>query len=162
MKAIFFLLLPFTNLAAGKTEQFDVPLKQGKVVITLGREGPAKEAAFIVSQNGKKIQTVKELGTQFGELKIGENSMKALIYDFDQDGNHEVVVRTTQPPIIGSLWIFRWNGSKFLPLKNEDGDRYYPVPLENPVEWKDQKFQFSLGNEMKAYIWKNGKLILQR
>ncbi len=155
------LLVPFISFAAGKTEQFEVPLKQGKVQITLGREGPAKEAAFIVSQSGKNIQTVKELGTHFADIKVADTSPKAIVFDFDQDGNHEFVVRTTQPPLIGSLWIFRWNGSKFLPVKNEQGDRYFPVPLENVVEWKEQKFQFSIGSEPKSYAWKNGKLTLQ-
>jgi hypothetical protein len=164
LKIITLILLAFNSTFAWPEEDsFPIELKNTKnISIVLGKAA-GNEAAFQVFHEKKKIQTEEGLGTNFQFFQIGEEKKRALVVDLNSDGNQELILRTTQPPLIGSLWVFRWNGSKFVPILTKEKDQYLPLPLESTVIWngKDQ-FSFKLGGEDRTYIWSKNRFILKK
>ncbi len=147
---------------ASKEESFDLNFSGKTYKITLGRS-TGKEVAFIVLENGKQIQKFTDLGAQYGFFEQNGKKVRAVIHDFSGDGIPEFALRTTQPPMIGSLWVYRWNGSKFVVVRGPRGDGYFPIPLESKVQFTpENEFQFSLGGTQNILRWEKNTLILKK
>ena len=147
---------------AQKEESFQVQI-QGKIYkITLGRAA-GKEVAFLVTENGKQVQKVSDLGSQFAFFEVNGQKVRQVVHDFTGDGIPEFALRTTQPPLIGSLWVFRWNGRKFEAIRGPRGDGYYAIPLESPVKFTENKnLSFRLGKSENSLIWEKQKFTLKK
>lgn len=147
---------------ASKEESFDLNFSGKTYKITLGR-ATGKEVAFIVRENGRQIQKNTDLGAQFGFFEQNGMKVRTIVHDFSGDGIPEFALRTTQPPLIGSLWVYRWNGSKFVVVRGPRGDGYFPVPLESNIQFTEEKeFQFSLGGTQNILRWEKGTFILKK
>jgi hypothetical protein len=164
LKIITLILLPaIFTFAKAEEDVFSIDLKGGRKVSLILGKAAGNEAAFQVFEAKKKIQTEEGLGSSFQFIKIGEEKRRAIAVDLDSDGNQEFILRTTQPPLIGSLWVYRWNGSKFVPILTKEKDRYLPLPLESEVKWNEKdQITFKLGGEDRTYFWSKNKFILKK
>lgn len=98
-------------------------------------KGPKTDVSLEVYQGGKLRQTFPHLGEDLAPItKDGADHPLQLLRLNPE--SPVAVLRTTQPPISGSLWVFRWDSSKraFAIVKREKGDHYIPVPLSGKVE----------------------------
>lgn len=158
-----FLLLFFSNeFACAKTYEIKISEKE---IYSLQLVSPKKEESGIEIRDKKSVlQLEKSLGRSFAKIEFQGQEDFVVPYDFNQDGIKEFILRTTQPPFIGSLWIFRWNAKahKFenVPMKN--GDNYFPVPLEGKIKLEDGVISFTrLDGVKNSYIWTSNTLELK-
>ena len=113
-------------------------------VVSLGKEGKAEvrlakgqktDIALQIFKGGKLLQTFPNLGAGQGKISFAGSESSIVVTDLDKDGTEEILLRTTQPPIIGSLWVFQWDKAKkaFAYVNAESERSYLPVPLAEKV-----------------------------
>ena len=92
-----------------------------------------------VWKNGKMLQSFPGLGSEMSKILFGGKEVEILETDLDRDGQKEALFRT-EKGLVGALWVLRWNREKqlFDYVRNEDGDRYVPVPTKGKVELTGQ------------------------
>jgi hypothetical protein len=123
------------------------------------------EAGFQVEVAGKIRQAFRGLGDKFSDLHFQGMKSSLVSLDLDKDGIQEFLVRTTQEPLVGALWVFRWDKEKkaFSHVLTATGDRYFPVPLEGMVNVAangDISFE-APGGASVIYSW-NGRAYVQK
>lgn len=92
-------------------------------------------ATLEIKKDGEVIQRFENLGERFERLQFNGSLGQVLRVDLDKDGYQELIVRTSQPPFIGSLWVFKWDKEQklFSHALNGRGDRSVAVPLSGKV-----------------------------
>lgn len=118
-------------------------------------------AAVEVWRDGKLTQTFENLGESFLPIDLAGKKVPMVTFDTRKEGYDKVVVRTAQPPYIGSLWVFEWDkaAGKFAHVLDERGDRSLPVPLATVVRLDDTgalRYQLPASQKVKTLRW-NGR-----
>ena len=118
-------------------------------------------AAVEVWRDGKLTQTFENLGESFLPIDLAGKKMPLVTLDTRKEGFEKVVVRTAQPPYIGSLWVFEWDKKekKFAHVLDERGDRSLPVPLSTVVRLENNgelRYQLPASQKVKTLRW-NGR-----
>jgi hypothetical protein len=155
LPALLLFCLPAAFAFAGQPEAVSLG-KDGSAHITLVQE--KADASLQVAVNSEPQQTFPHLGQNFRKLNFKGEARSFVAIDLNHDGTEALLLRSTQPPVVGSLWVFRWDKEKkiFGIVRAENGDEYLPVPLDSQVDIAaDGELSFSLPGKAKkiAYRW---------
>lgn len=146
---MFSFLLIFSSFAFAAP--VTVALSDQVTVSIQLNERASAENSISFFQEGKLIQTERNLGDTFVKFEFeGKNSAFHAL-DLDQDGTKEILVRVGMMPA-GVIRVFKWNAflKKFDRLRfgknKEDG---IPVPLANRVALGKSGSIFYVGGSKK-------------
>lgn len=164
--SIFILLLAALGLSSPAGAEIAKEAKVGGGVVTLKLIKGENDIVLEVYEKGKLIQKFESLGVQLFPIEAAGKKIAIITKDLDKDGDEEVLFRTTQPPITGSLWVMRWDRKKqvFFHAHNDHGDRYLPVPQGTVVRLKDNgdvQFQTAVSKSVLTFRW-SGSFYVER
>ncbi len=137
---------------------------QAELRLTLPKKG---DAALEVLIGGKRKQTFPHLGAAFKTIQYKGSAVPFVAIDLGHGTGETILLRTTQPPLVGSLWVFQWDKEKkAFALLNaaENGDHYIPVSRDGQVavsENGDLAISTVGKPKLVAYHW-NGKSYVRK
>jgi len=163
MLTLFALALASTATANENTIQVS-PTIRAELRMT---KNPTEDAKLQFVVDGKLRQTFPNLGGSFMKIDHKGGLAKFVVIDLDRDGFNEVVVRSTQEPLIGSIWVFAWDDKEkaFALIEAAvNGDRYIHVPLEGAVHLSPEgELSYAMPDRKTkiSYVWKGKKFVLK-